>query len=103
MSDVSDIERTHDLSEYSNNIVATNKPWHNRKSENNTVIQFIVSNPALNHVVHLISYHIMSYQIGFFIILSFFNYVYILAIQKYFTKCCGREVSLLLCIWEVSD
>jgi hypothetical protein len=44
-SNVSDIER-------SENIVATNEAWHDRKSKNrDTVIQFNISDSALNYVV----------------------------------------------------
>jgi hypothetical protein len=60
-SNVSDVHMT---SEHSNYTVATNKVWHDRKEENNDiVIQFNVSDPAVNPVVHL-----MSYKIRLFII-----------------------------------
>jgi hypothetical protein len=50
--------------EHSDDIVATNEAWNNRKNENrDTVIQLHISNRALNHVVYL-----MSYQTRFFII-----------------------------------
>jgi hypothetical protein len=54
-----DIECKRDLSGYSNDILPTNKLWHNRRGEDtDIVIQFSISNPALNLVVLLISYHV---------------------------------------------
>jgi hypothetical protein len=50
--------------EYSDDIVATNEAWNNRKNENrDTVIQLHISSSALNHVVYL-----MSHQTRFFIV-----------------------------------
>jgi hypothetical protein len=50
-------------SEHSDDIVATNIAWHERERGNSdTVIQFNISDPALNCIVHL-----MSYQVRFFI------------------------------------
>jgi hypothetical protein len=50
--------------EHGDDTVATNKAWHDGKSGNrDRIIQFNVSNPAMNHVVHFMSYHVMSNQV----------------------------------------
>lgn len=54
---ISLIECTHDLSEYSNNTVATNKLWHHKTGKYmDTLIQFSVSDTAVNLVVHHVSW-----------------------------------------------
>jgi hypothetical protein len=83
---MSDNECTHDLSEYSNNIVVTNKAWHDKKSANtDTVIQFNDSNPALNHNVQPISHPINFSPCDNFLLCLQRNY------KKYFTEHCDKR------------
>jgi hypothetical protein len=62
---ISLILNLHDLSEYGDDTVSTNKAWHGRKSEGrNAVIHFNVSDPAMNSVLvpHyiIVPYYIMT-------------------------------------------
>jgi hypothetical protein len=58
--------------EKSDNAVATNKAWYDRKSKKrDMVIQFNISHSAHNHAVYL-----MSYKTKFFKIKLFFSFIY---------------------------
>jgi hypothetical protein len=76
-------------SEHNDDIVATNKAWYGKIGKSHIVIQFSMSDPVLNCIVHLMSDHVISGEVLHYLIIVQLS----LLLQDEFFK------NILLSLW----